>query len=141
MTDEVILGVIGTAVSLAQIVPLLSNETPRRGRIVAVLTVALVFMGGALWYREQWQYARLVEHTKDQVTEALNAPKTFDQLLADLYYPAYGALEDAIDQMIEEKRLEQRRILATSRTGDTIEVRVYAVSTDAKVRQAGVESH
>src|SRR5258707_81904 len=120
MTDEAILGVIGAAVSIAQFVPLLSNQTPKKGKIIAALTIAAVILGGALWYREQWIYDRIVQRTKHEVIRSLAKPKTFEQLLEDLYYPSYGTLEDAIDQMIEERTLEQRRIIVVSRPGDTV---------------------
>jgi hypothetical protein len=136
MTDEAILGVIGAAISIAQLVSLLSEQTPKRGKIVAWLTIAIVVLGGAIWYKQEWQYDQLVQRTKREVLGSLAKPKTFDQLLDDLYYPSYSTLEDAIDQMIEERTIEQRRLFAVSK-GDTLEVRVYASPKGSAFQQSG----
>lgn len=132
MSDEAVLGIISAAVAIAQCVPLFSKGTPQRGKIAAVLSILLVGGGTAYWYRNSLEYQRAVEETKHQVLRALASPKTFDQLLADLYYPTYGSLSDAIDEMVLDNTVEQRRINVVSNTGDTLDVRIYALPSPAK---------
>lgn len=127
---EKILTVLGLAIAIGGFVHVLT-PSPRRTRI-ALLTVCVALAALSGWLAiDHWRERSRVDATKEQIMQLVagNNPRTFDQILDGLYYPDYAAAEQALDELVAEHLISQRKLTVTSKeSGNEFVVRVYNYS-------------
>jgi hypothetical protein len=125
MTLELILAVLGLAASAAQLVPLFSAGTSLKLRIVAVFSVILILGLTTVAVWDGIVFRKKVEALRGNVMKHVTRTVSFEDLLGELYYPEYAVLERAVDGLVSEERLQQRKIWATTDSGEKVTLRVF----------------
>jgi hypothetical protein len=125
MTFELVLGVLGLAASAVQMVPLFSTGTPRKLKVVAIFSgvVILGLTAEALW--ERLTFENKVQALKGDILDHVTRTVSFEDLLGALYYPEYGVLEVAVDGLVTENRMQQRKVSAITESGERVTLRVF----------------
>jgi hypothetical protein len=130
---DTILSIIGLALGVASLVPAFASKN-RKKKIIFVavgLSVAGIF---AFRIYEAVHRQSEISAVKSEMLEVLAAkgPLPFDDLLDRMYYPNYSEVDEAIDQLVEEKMVTSDLVDVQSTAGAHYKTRFYRVVENRK---------
>lgn len=126
MTTEILVVALGIAISVAQLVPFFTKPERQRPKIIAGFTVAFVIMIVALIVNDHLTYRRAVESAKAEIVNRLDTDKPFEQIFLDSFYRDFNAMNQVMDELVEDGTITHRRANVTAPTGETYEIRIYS---------------
>jgi hypothetical protein len=126
MNIEYIISALSLAISASQLVPLFAHTERLKLRIASVLTIVFAISIATITWSSSRAHRQAIRTAKTQILESLDKPKPFDQIFHDTFYLDYGAVDEAIDELVNEKQLNFQWVPVKAQRGEQVEIRFYA---------------
>src|SRR4051812_20691245 len=126
MNIEYMISALSLAISASQLVPLFARTDRPQLRIASVLTIVFAISIVAITWNSSRAHRQAIRTAEAQILESLDKPKPFDQIFHDTLYLDYGVVDEAIDELVNEKQLDFQWAPVKTQRGEQIEIRFYS---------------
>jgi hypothetical protein len=122
------LSIAGLAWAIAALVPILFPATRVKFWTVTAGALSLVVLIGVYQAYKEFTEQRAVEASKEEIWILLTRNEkgmTFDQIYDNMYYPSFATANAAIDELVNERRIQSEKVEALGPTGAKFTVRKF----------------
>jgi len=122
---EIIASVIGLASGTMALYDAVNQKENKNKRIIAVIVI--IMLAFAYNFVKYITYRNNIDKTKDRIIEIAsgNNPKSLEQLRDKLDKVEYNILVTAVDELVDEHRINEGKVDVKSQQGNIYIVRVY----------------
>ena len=109
------LSIAGLALAIAALVPILFPATRVRFWTITAGALSLVILIGAYQAYKEFTEHRKVQASKEEIWSLLTKNEkgmSFDQIYDNMYYPSFATANAAIDELVNERRIQSEKVQA-----------------------------
>lgn len=123
---ELILAIIGIGLGVSSLIPIFTNTDLKKKVLFVAVSISIIGIF-ATSLKSSINYSSKKEDVKGEILNKLtvNGSMTFEQINIDSYYADFQILNDAIDELVDEKKIKHDVIELNSRQGKEYSVRIF----------------
>jgi hypothetical protein len=133
MSFEIILSILGFALSAAGLIPVLLDPAQKKKALIIIMAACLICIF-AYQILESWKRNRELTKTREEIiqTMAEKGALPFDELYQNAYLFNYDLANEAMDSLVDDHQVRPEWVEMKDKAGNPHRIRLFGLSAGAQ---------
>jgi hypothetical protein len=129
MSFEIILGIVGVALTVPGLIPVFADPSQKRKAVIQILAVGVLCIF-SYQIIDGWKKTRELTKTREEIIQTLakKGALPFDELFQESYLFNYDLTSEAIDSLFDDHQIRPEWVEMSDKVGNLHRIRLFGLS-------------